>query len=349
MTKPAFVRYLPARLKPLGRPAVWAPLAVVALLGAIVLEYRQNPDWFNRQPVTTLTPESSLTSEEAARLSEVGTLDVLLNGARVPEDTEVVTSQINPDAPVSDELASAEETEEPMSSAEAIARSVSEDYPIPGAPSVATTSPSTAPSTQPGTFSGTTGLLGPSSDSSATSRGETTFNFGDGLVNPAAPSTNSALADAVNRREAQLAAEQAASGGGTSDEGPSEINSVRGTSRLPTTSVVPAAPVPGAFTRTTSEMSPPPGTTGYQVPGTARLPGYNLPPAVPTRNPLDTANPGVSNTLNGGGRSLTVPAPANVAPPVVDAPGATTNSGRLYTAPSSVQPEQDPIINPRRF
>ena len=134
MTKPAFIRYLPARLnarlRPLGRPAVWIPLTVTALLGAILWENRQNPDWFNRQPITNLNPDSSLTAEEEARLSEIDNLDVLLKGARVSEDTDVVTSQINPDAPIvlDDEVA--------VSSADAIAKSVSEDYPIPGSPSL---------------------------------------------------------------------------------------------------------------------------------------------------------------------------------------------------------------------
>ncbi|MEL6553358.1 MAG: hypothetical protein AAFQ63_07855 [Cyanobacteria bacterium J06621_11] len=346
MAKPAFLRYLPARLKPLGNPAVWIPLTVIALLGAILWEYQQDPDWFNRQPVSNLNPESSLTPEEEARLSEIDTLDVLLNGARVPEDTKAVTSQINPDAPV---VLTDEDAEDSISSADAIAKSSLEDYPIPGSPSL-TTTPSSTRSSQTSAFPNATSLPGRSSASNSATNslgsGNTNFNFGNGLVNPAAPSTNSALAEAVNRREAQIAAEQAESGGGA--EQANSTDASRSANPL-ATPVVPTQPVPGSFIRTTPEMSPPAGTTGYRVPDASSLPNYNVVPTRPTRNPFDATSSGANS---GAGRQSVVPAPANVAPPAIGAPGTVTNSGvvnsvPLYTAPSSVQPAQDPIINPR--
>ena len=367
MAKPAFIRYLPARLKPLGNPAIWAPLTVIALLGAILWEYRRNPDWFNRQPITDLNPESSLTAEEEARLSEIDNLDLLLNGARVPEDTKAVTSQINPDAPTDLASEDLEDSAEEVSSADAIAKSSLEDYPIPGSPSV--TAPAGlngAGSSGSSAFSTVTGLPGRSSaansqtssslnsNAGSLGSGNTNFNFGNGLVNPAAPSTNSALAEAVNRREAQLAAEQAeAEDSNPANAAPSlagstgAVSSPSGNSTINprATSVVPSLSVPGSFMRTTPDMSPPVGTTGYQVPGTSSLPGYNVAPARPTRSPFDATSAG-----SAGSQSV-VPAPASVAPPAIGSPSnlsnGTTNNGRLYTAPSSVQPEQDPVISPR--
>ena len=174
------------------------------------------------------------------------------------------------------------------------------------------------------------------------------------MVNPAAPGTNSALAEAVNRRSAQLAAEQADAETAASDEvsaaGGNRAGS--GAGRSLATPVVPSAPVPGPFMRTTPEMSPPAGTTGYRVPNTSSLPAYNVTPERPTRNPFDASS-------GNGGRPSVVPAPVTVAPPAIGTSGnlsggangtanpGTVNPGALYTAPSSVQPEQDPVINPR--
>ncbi len=64
MATPTFLRYLPARLKPLRSPAIWAPLVVLVLLGIFVWEYRKDPARFSRGQVIQPTPESDLTETQ---------------------------------------------------------------------------------------------------------------------------------------------------------------------------------------------------------------------------------------------------------------------------------------------
>ncbi|MGB7488463.1 MAG: hypothetical protein WA901_19880 [Phormidesmis sp.] len=327
MAKSTFFRYLPARLKPLGKPAIWVPLVALTLIGAFLVEYRRNPDWFDRQPVTDLTPESRLTAEEEARLSEIDTLDVLLDGSRVSNDTPPVTSQINPDAPEDSTEGSNDNASDELSLQEA--------YPIPGTAST----DSTIQPQRSSLFSNPDALPGRSSASvSRGSSNGTTFNFGDSLVNPAAPSTNSALADALNRREAARTSEPAVPSGNSSAGGQTSPTGA-GTSSGSSQAVPPAKPVPGKFIRTTPEMSPPVGTTGYQAPATSGLSTFNIRPQQPTPNPFN-ASPNTNQSA--------APAPANVAPPAVASPSSASPAGSLYTVPSSVQPDQGRPINPRR-
>ncbi len=350
MSKSTFFRYLPARLRPLGKPAVWVPLAALVLIGAFLLEYQRNPDWFDRRPGSNLTPESRLTAEEEARLAEIDTLDVLLDGSRVSEDTPPVTSQINPDAPIDTDA-------EGSSDDESDELSLQEQYPIPGTASTDTT-------LQPGRsslFSSPSALPGRSSASESSSG--TTFNFGDSLVDPAAPSNNSALAEALNRREsARLSGQESGSAAPSDTNASSPASPTSPGADAGTSQAVPSAqPVPGSFIRTTPEMSPPVGTTGYQAPATSDLSIFNTRPQQPTPNPYNTA-PTNQSTNQSSSRGVApapigqaAPAPASVAPPAIaapsaaaTAPGSTSPTGSLYTVPSSVQPDQGRPINPRR-
>ena len=333
MAKPAFIRYLPARLKPLGNPAVWVPLSMVALLGTFAWEYSRNPNWFDREPITTLAPDSALTPEEEARLSEIDTLDVLLNGSRVPEGTAPVTSQINPDAPESQRQAI--DTDD-----EGVALNA---YPIPGAPSTTTT-------ITPGQSSVFSDPNRPTTRTAGSS-GSLDFNFGNGLANTTAtpPATNSALAEALARREADLSAIEQGDqsprtiAGGDSPSAPFGA----GSAGAPVQALPAANPVPGSFIRTTPNMSPPAGTTGYQVPASANLPTFNIPAQQPTRSPFSLPPaPGQFGASTAPTGSV-VPAPI-VATPSVVAPFRAATPSTLYTPPSSVQPNQGPAINPRR-
>ncbi|MEL7227173.1 MAG: hypothetical protein AAF810_11525 [Cyanobacteria bacterium P01_D01_bin.36] len=325
MAKPAFIRYLPARLKPLGKPAVWVPLTVVALGGMFAWEYTRNPNWFERAPITRLAPESGLTPEEEAQLSEIDTLDVL-NSVRVPEGTDAVTSQINPDAP------NAFGRGEDDADAEGLNL---EAYPIPGAASTATTITPGGPSVFSDPSKPTTRSVGNSGSSS--------FNFGDGLANTPAPATNSALADALERR----AAERSAIEQPTESDAPSALRQTT-LSDSDTVEALPAAnAVPGSFIRTTPNMSPPVGTTGYQVPATSSLPTFNVAPPQPTRSPFSQPPQAGQFGAPAQPTGQVAPAPAVVAPPVIGGPSSAAPSG-LYTQPTSVQPDQGPAINPRR-
>jgi len=364
MAKPAFLRYLPARLKPLGKPAVWAPLTVFALLSTLLWEYHKNPDWFNRQPVRDFTPASSLSPEEEARLSEIDTLEVLLNGSRASDDTKTVKSQINPDVTILESSSDEADSEASAASGTGDSRTLLEKYPIPGTASTERTfSPNQSQSSQ-----SAAGLPGRSSGLSNASSIGATFDA-SGLSNSAgAPVTSSALADALNRREAARAAAQNAPDSEARSQ-PSLPSSGASNSVGQTQTGLTSQPVPGAFIRTTPDMSPPVGTTGYRPPATSALPTFNVVPPQPTRSPysgasgvaaqqqrasqsgagqfrVPTVAPIGQGSLGQSSSGQGVPAPARVAPPSVGAPAVPP--GSLYTAPTSVQPDQGRPINPRR-
>lgn len=347
MATPSFLRDLPPRVKSLGSPVVWAPLTIFALLSIFVWEFSKNPDWFNREQVSNLNPNSTLTPEEQARLSEIDTIDLLIEQSRVPGGTPEATSIINPDAPELEAVAS--EAQEETDSRQLSGRENPFDeyeaqYAFPGSANSQTstltpTTPSSAVSSGGGN-SGGSGLATPRG------RGES-FNFGTGLVNPSAPATNSALSDALSRQQAareateqQDGAQQptAASGNGIGARTPQPISggtadlSGSQTTGLPAIGGQPdsqpvgsSSPQPAAlsnnlsvpFTPGTLNTSPPVGTTGYQVPATANLPVFNTQPQQPTRNPFPTAP------------SATQPATQ------------TPQSDTLYTAPTSIQPAQN--------
>ncbi|MGC1310571.1 MAG: hypothetical protein WA885_25355 [Phormidesmis sp.] len=319
MATPAFLRYLPARLKPLRSPAVWAPLTVFALLGIFLLEYSKNPDWFDGKKITEQDPDSELTAEERAKLSEIDTLDVLLGGTRVSEDSPEATSLIDPDDPQSelesesDPAAGIEEAATSAASRQLSGRddpfgAYAEEYKFGGSSQT-----NSAPAISSRNSSG----------QNAAGRVDVgSFNFGDGLVNSAAPATNSALSEALSR---QQTARDAAAGGGSSSAASSTQPSPEA-ARAGEAGVRPAQ-VPGnisaPYIPTTPDMSPPVGTTGYQTPATSSLPVFNTPAQQPTRNPYSAPTLATPSTQ-----------PAQL-------PNIPAQSETLYTAPTFTQPEQN--------
>ena len=374
MAKPAFLKYLPSRLKPLSSPAVWAPLTIFVLLSAFIWEIRENPDWFDRAPVTDANPDSDLTLEEQARLSEIDTLDILLEGSRVPEDSPAATSIINPDAPSTDaseaegnattddatgaDATTDEDSRQLSGRADPFAPYLAE-YEFSGSQNATPSTNSSATSPSASEFSAGSSSSG--SFSGSNSAGSSNFNFGNGLVNPSAPATNSALSEAIGRQQARRAAAAEAesstpqpsaisgdrpsvsnpTAGSQSPSQPSPQFSPQGAPRSSSASpqslspaeatgsnqttrqsssqpAVPTGNIPVPYIRTTPNMSPPAGTTGYQAPATSDLPVFNLPPQQPSRNPFASPRP----------------APTGQTTP-------DNTQGSTYTAPSSVQPAQN--------
>ena len=304
MATPTFLRYLPARLKPLSSPAIWAPLAVLVLLGIFVWEYRKDPARFSRGQVIQPAPDSDLTEIQPSGDS----IDALIEGTngRLPA---VNPLRPNSSQPGSEEAAAAGDSGQ-LSGRENPFDAYAADYQFPGATDAAgsPTSP-TAPTNSYGR-----------SGSSQTGQAPN-FNFGSGLVNPAAPATNSALSEAIGRQQAERAA---ASSTGTPEGGSAASAPPSSGNRSSSAGAPEPARVPGTvsapYIRTTPDMSPPAGTTGYQTPATSRLPVFNIAPQQPSRNPYSAP-----------------PAPAAGQ---TGADTATPN-GTLYTAPSFVQPQQN--------
>ena len=321
MAKP-FFRYLPARLKPLGAPAVWVPLTIFALLSIFIWEYYRNPDWFDRDPITNANPQSDLTPEEQARLSEIDTVDLLLEGSRAPvsqsEENEAGPGAIGLDAEEADINRRLADRDDPFGAYKA-------EYEFPGAGRV-NSGDANSPAAQgsgANSFAGTT---------------PSTFDFGRTPEAPL-PTTSSALSDAIDRQQAIKAAESG--GGRQSGEIPASNGSLpgldapssdaQGASTPRSSSSSGGVSVP--FIRTTPNMSPPVGTTGYRAPATSDLPTFNQGLPQTTRNPLNVpAAPASSGQIG------TVQ-PSPIARPVQ--PGQAAPSGTIYTAPRSTQPEQN--------
>lgn len=303
MATPTFLKYLPARLKPLRSPAMWAPLAVLVLLGIFVWEYRKDPARFSRGQVIQPAPESELTEIQPSG----GSIDALIEGTsgRLP-----AVNSLRPGSsqPGSEEAAAAGDSDQ-LSGRENPFDAYAADYQFPGA-----TNADGSPAS-PNAPTNSYGRNGSSQTGQAPN-----FNFGSGLVNPAAPATNSALSEAIGRQQAERAA---ASSAGTPSGGSAAGAPAAGNGSSSSAAAEPAR-VPGTisapYIRTTPNMSPPAGTTGYQTPATSRLPVFNIAPQQPSRNPYSAP-----------------PAPAAGQ----TGPDTASPNGTLYTAPSFVQPQQN--------
>ncbi|MEL6815657.1 MAG: hypothetical protein AAFP03_12695 [Cyanobacteria bacterium J06598_3] len=338
MATPPFLRDLAPRLKPLASPAVWAPLTIAGLLGIFVWEFSKNPDWFNRDQITNLNPDSNLTPEEQARLSEIDTLDILLEQSRGPEGALPANGLINldddPDLEATGEDGLSGNRRQLTGKTDPFGAYEAE-YAFPGS-NTATLTPNTLSSTS----------AAGSPPSGGNSGGTTNFNFGNGVVNPAAPATNSALAEALNRQQAARNAadnnSQPLAGADSAPANSATISSEapigRGQSSAPIGSGqvrrsqptgsagLQALPTPSGgvtvpFTPAAAASSPPVGTTGYRPPATSRLPVFNTPPPQATPNPISVQNNNFQNNLQ--------------------PPAAAPQSNTIYTAPSSVQPQQN--------
>ncbi len=313
MATPTFLKYLPARLKPLSSPVVWAPLTIFALLSVFLWEYHKNPEWFNRQQITNANPNSELTPEEQARLSQIDTIDVLLENTRIPgaaqpaELGKLDVPELNGEA-----------SDRSLASRDNPFAAYEEEYQFPGSGKPAAESSS---------------LTLPSSN---TSLGNTPAI--------ATPATDSALAEALKQQNAASAGSSSnsqtgartGSRGSSAAASPAALPTAAGNSAFGASEFAPSsAPSNGIsapFTQTTTDMSPPVGTTGYQTPASAQLPVFNTPSQQPTRNPFNTrAQPAIPQSG----------AFQPVAPVTAPLPGAATPNSNSYTPPRFAQPEQN--------
>ena len=327
MATPAFLRYLPARLKPLSSPAVWAPLTVFTLLSIFIWEYHKNPDWFNRPQISNVDPDSTLTPEEQARLSEIDTLDLLLRNTRTPgqEDNPSELADLTElGLPDSDSSSQDDRTLAGKDNPFAI---YEEQYKFPGTSS---STPNAGSVRAPQVNISTSAASRPNSNGST---GGAASNALSDALNRQAARGNSSLNDgaeqgAAGRRSGSISGDLDTSTGNLppTSSSPTQNNSAdfgtfgsSGSSSF-TAPASSGSRIPEPFIRTTTQMSPPVGTTGYQAPAATNLPVFNVPPPQPTRNPF--------------GRSINAPVPTT-------APAASTTPTVNYTAPSFTQPEQN--------
>ncbi len=328
MATPAFLRYLPARLKPLGAPAVWAPLTIFTLISAFMWEYHHNPEWFNRPQADLSNPESSLTPEEQAELAEIDTLDVLLRQSQLP--TTGLGSGLNPalgadetdkakkpDGSAAEGTAPSGDMGGDMASRDNPFAAYEDQYKFPGSASA-----TKAPTLSASPLSG----AAPSPSSS--------FNVGGSAPAGNSP-TGNALSEALTRQQGNQSAPKPA-GQAAAPAGASAGAAVGAQPTAGFAGAVPSLPtansgISAPYIRTTPDMSPPVGTTGYQPPASANLPVFNAAPPQPSQSPYSVS----PTQQNFNSRQQAAPLP-QIAP--------TTGS---YTPPSFTQPEQTrPVQQP---
>ncbi|WP_035986379.1 hypothetical protein [Leptolyngbya sp. KIOST-1] len=330
MALPPAIRYRLVRLqavsRPLRRPAVWGILAALGLGAVVVPQYLRHPEWRSRYNGSTesptLTPGTdlgALSSEDLADLAEIDNLALLLNQLQ----PTTATALEQPAAP--DRLALPPATVQPpppgsteTSPASPFAQYL-ERHRFRFSPSVeAGTEP--AAGQRPGLSPATPTALPPSPLQQA---------LAERLSGSSSPAS-SANPVGVPRAEASAPGEEAPSG----------------LTPLPWMVEGSLPGVDQRFIRTTPQMSPPPGTTGYTPPAAiAPAPGVTAPQTeaiAPAGLNLDfgapvTAPAGSVEVRSPAGSPGTLPSitlPPQPVPPPFSAPrppGVYTGNGYINT------------------
>ncbi len=334
MAKSLLIKSLHERLQLLIRPIVWVPSSVFTVLCLGIWQYyAQQPSEIGQlEPSSVGDPSET----DSSALSEIDTLELLLESSRG----------------VANPTATDRQTAAGLPSDLALTAPTGQAITQPFSQSSDQSDPFAAYRSQYQFQSGSNAkITDPISGIQPASGG---FDFGTGLVNPTAPNTNSALSDALKRQQAASGQNGERNGrqssGQTEDSGevsPNQLNPQSGDRTNPTGSRTTNAaernqpvssldhrvgdPTTAPYTSTNLNMSPPVGTTGYQLPNTVPLPNTALPTTQPSGNLSPTSIP------------LSPPAALAVpAAPATNAPGV------LYTPPTFTQPDQGRPINPRQ-
>lgn len=315
MTLPPALRYRLVRLQSLGRslnrPTVWGGIGLLGLLAVAVPQYWRNPEWRSQYnpavdsaAVAPNTNVGNLSSDDLADLTEIDNLAVLLD--QMQPTTAAALGEEAVRSPDTDPLALSTVTEDQQAPASPFANYLER--------SRFRFSPSASGSEA---NPDATRSIGPLSADPTTRTGE------------GAPQL-SALQQALNQR---FGANNAAS--------PAEATSAERTSAAEATSTDNLTPTPWMvegslpgvdqrFIRTTPQMSPPPGTTGYTLPPTLAPSPAAVAPAAPVA-------PAALN-LNLGAPAAAPSAGVTAQPP------SGISSNTPITAP---QPEPAPFSAPR--
>ncbi len=315
MRPSASLRYWLARLRPLSNPLTLIPVTVVALMVVLIVEYGKNPQasrWQGDSETSELSPDQQAQAAEA----QFDTLGRLLNEP-IPGNNLV--------EPTSESLAQQDAATEPSETAPFAA--YLEQYSFgssSGQPSIQGATPSRG--TQ--LASPTRGLVASSSDSQQ-------------RLAISAATGESALSQAIGRLQGPSDADTASAS--ESSEATSESSTDSAISGLPNLPSSQSGVVPGTlpgsnrtFIRTTPNMSPPPGTTGYTPPASLDLSIYN-----DTLNRSSSPVPGISSpTLNleqqiPGASNNVLPTPGSVVVPSAPA------------VPQAAEPDNDFFVDDR--
>ncbi|PSN11080.1 hypothetical protein C7293_25690 [filamentous cyanobacterium CCT1] len=280
---------------------VWGTLAVLGLGAVVVPQYLSHPEWRSQYDAAVDSPAvnsgtdlSALTNEDLADLAEIDNLALLLDNLQPTTSTALEVPAADADRLALPQATSAEDAASPF--AQYLERSRFRFSPAPSGAEGEGES-GIAIENRPSTLA-----PGQRQPSRATAT--------EAL--PPSP-LQQALSERLNSRPAQSAAAESATETGTpsSTEAP--------TSGLTPPPWMVEGNLPGVdqrFIRTTPQMSPPPGTTGYTQP-----PGLSpASPVAPTRSPLGTTTPAPLN--------LDFGSPAT----------APVGNGQVRSQPSSLNP-----------
>ncbi len=344
MPSPPAVRYRLVRLKaisrPLRRPVVWGTLAALGIGAVVVPQYLSHPEWRSQYDAAVDSPAvnpdtdlSALSSEDLADLAEIDNLALLLNDLQPTASTALEVPTADTDRLALPQAAPAEDPASPF--AQYLERSRFRFSPTPsdavdeGKPAIrAAIRPGIALENRSSTIA--PGQRQPLSGSTST----------EGL--PPSP-LQQALSERLSRSAQSTSAEPSA-------ETRSAANSP---TEAPTSGLTPPpwmveGSLPGVdqrFIRTTPQMSPPPGTTGYtQPPGLSPSSAVSAPEQgaiAPARLNLDFGSPVTAPA--GGEQVRSQPGPLNnsvstplpqPAPPPFSAPrppGVYSGNGYINT------------------
>ncbi|MBD0269104.1 MAG: hypothetical protein ICV77_12520 [Cyanobacteria bacterium Co-bin8] len=356
MAIPTRLRYWLVRFKVLNRPLLWCSGLAVVLLAVVAREYQKNPEWLGRFEVEGNAPSTALSDSTLS-----------------PDEQASIADIDNPNSLYSDLGLGPILPEPSPNQGEALAPQPSQDLLsiLQSAAPASPTMPEATPGTATGPFasyleqyrflgsrnplsSGTTQsfLQAPQPGSSLTAQ--------PGLSGPPVTPGSENVVITPLQQAVQQYSDANSPTGATSPrlEQPLTGNGEAGS--LPTGgSQVPGispATLPGTnqtFLRTTPQMSPPPGTTGYVPPAVLNLPAPGsvsspaaapLPSATvvtPNLSPTSPGQPLPGSTMGSSGTTVLPPAtgsvydtPDVVTPPPFSAPrppGSHVGGGYIYT------------------
>lgn len=350
MALPTSVRYFFARLQPLSKPVFWCPMLALGLVAGFAWQMRNDPEWLADYRSSLDTPASapgstSLTDEQQAGLADVDNLDVLLGesqnsstptqSAEKPKDgrgeqqnallalLQKATNQSNDQATQAQDVGSSAQSQSPFAA-------YLQSYTIPGSAEAIANAGNANPASNGNSLllnlssplgsALSSALFGNNQTGANSSRPMSPLEAALGLQQVAANGTNNPDAGDDQTASTSDPSSRTASAGS-----PSASNAT-GTATVPFSQAgVVQGSIPGSprsFIRTTAQMSPVPGTTGYTQPTTLNL----LPPIGGRNNAYTNLTPatGVPLTSVPSGTSpqtsTGIGASAGVLPPLVAQP-----------------------------
>ncbi|ASC70233.1 uncharacterized protein XM38_011690 [Halomicronema hongdechloris C2206] len=352
MAVPNSLRYTWARLQPFRLLLLCSGLVVV-LLGVILWERRTHPEWSGLFQTQTPGPNpaangSSLTPEEQAGIAEIDSLSILLSDIESGQSPgSILGGELGEtDALASDSLLSAlQASSSPGSNGESGLSSQSpfaaylERYDFSGRSSTSSDQPSASNGFDSSTESS---LTNPDSLLNLS-------NLFRGLGATSAETATAAPSPLQQAMNQQVTAQTTEPGRSQARRDTQATDTADGRPAVPTlpgAATAETSPIPFPLIRTTPQMSPPPGTTGYTVPNTLNL----APPQASTdtnaytnlfpNSPTSTGTAGgrIAPVTPGNGTSSNGVGPSGLPSPA--------NTGTTYNQPDARLQEASPFAVP---